>query len=104
MLTTTEAAAYLKIRSVNTLQVLIRRLHVPHEMHGSRTMAPITALDALQDEALVRGIRASDRAHDASAVLDDDAPLTDDLLEALEQGRPGMVPWRAGHPASGQQA
>jgi len=44
----------------------------------------------MQDDALVRGIRAADRAHDATAVLDDDAPLTDDQLEALEQGRPGM--------------
>jgi hypothetical protein len=102
LLTTTEAAAYLKIRSVNTLKLLIRRLNVPHEMHGSRMMAPIAALDAMQDDALVRGIRASDRAHDATAVLDDDAALTDDQLEALEQDRPGMVPWRAERPSSGQ--
>ncbi|HEY8745745.1 MAG TPA: hypothetical protein VIU62_21880 [Chloroflexota bacterium] len=100
MLTTTETAAYLNIRSVNTVKVLIRRLNVPHEMHGSRMMVPIAALDALQDDALVRGIRASDRAHDATAALDDDAAPTDDQLEALEQGRPGVVPWRAERPSA----
>ncbi len=102
LLTSTEAAAYLNIRSVNTLKVLIRRLNVQHEMHGSRMMVPIAALDALQDDASVRGIQASDRAHDATAELDDGALLTDDQLEALEQGRPGMLPWHAKRFTSGQ--
>lgn len=104
LLTTTQAAAYLHIRSVNTLKLLIRQLHVPYEMHGNRMMISIAALDALRDEAIVRGIQASDRAHDALADVDGGAALSDEQLEALERGRPGTLPWRAQHSPAGQRA
>jgi hypothetical protein len=89
---------------VNTLKLLIRQLNVPHERHGNRMMVPISALDALRREAIVRGIQASDRGHAALADFDGDAALSDEQLEALEHGRPGTLPWRAQRPPAGQRA
>src|SRR5690348_10924387 len=89
LLTTTEAAELLGIRSVNTLKLLVRRLAVPHEMHGNRMMIPLAALERIQDSPEARGIRASDRAHDATRGLGSSDGLTSELLAALERGRPG---------------
>jgi hypothetical protein len=76
LLTTTQADELLGIRSVNTLKLLVRRLNVPYGMHGNRMMIPLAALEHLQDSPEVRGIRASDRAHDATAGLGSDDGLT----------------------------
>jgi len=45
-------------------------------------MVPISALDALRREAIVRGIQASDRGHAALADFDGDAALSDEQLES----------------------
>ncbi|MGI8914096.1 MAG: helix-turn-helix domain-containing protein [Chloroflexota bacterium] len=95
LLTTTEAAAYLNIRSVNTLKLLVRRLNMPYEMHGSRMMIPVSALEAVQGDATIAGVQASDRAHDALSALDDTDNLSDEFLDMLEHSRPGQVPWSA---------
>ncbi|HUY78437.1 MAG TPA: helix-turn-helix domain-containing protein [Ktedonobacterales bacterium] len=95
LLTTTEAAALLGVRSVNTLKLLIRRSGLPYETHGNRMMIPMSTLEQLQDSAMVRGIRASDRAHDATSELGTESGLTQVELDTLEQSRPGRLPWKA---------
>src|SRR5690348_9588921 len=69
LLTTTEAAEVLGIRSVNTLKLLVRQGDVPYETHGNRMMIPVSALEKLQQDTALRGIRSSDQAHDAVDAL-----------------------------------
>lgn len=92
ILTTTEAAALLGVRSVNTLKLLVRRCGVPYERHGNRMMIPVSSLQQLQVTPELRGIRASDQAHDATEALG--ASLSDAQLAELAQARPGMLPWQ----------
>lgn len=93
LLTTTQAAELLGVRSVNTLKLLVRRSGIHYELHGNRMMIPIRELERIQQSPEVRGIRASDRAHD---VMDETAPpveLSDEELDELEATRPGRPPW-----------
>ena len=91
LLTTTQAAAYLGLGSVNTVKALVRREGVPYTAHGNRMMIPVAALERLRDSAIVRGLRAADRAHETTADLDGD--LTAAERKALRAGRPGRAPW-----------
>ncbi len=94
LLTTTAAAALLGVRSVNTLKLLVRRSGLRYETHGNRMMIPLTTLEQLQESAAVRGIRASDQAHDTISELGTDQSLTKEELDILEQSRPGRLPWK----------
>lgn len=93
LLTTTEAAELLGIRSVNTLKLLVRQSGAPYELRGNRMMIPVSTLESLQQNQAMRGIRASDRAHDEldSAMRDE---LAEDELRTLSATRPGQLPWR----------
>jgi hypothetical protein len=96
-LTTSEAAELLGIRSVNTLKLLVRQSDVPYEMHGNRMMLPISALEQLQQSAALRGIRASEKAHDAIDALGTEQGvlgLTNQQLRHLATTRPGHLPWQ----------
>ena len=92
LLTTTEAASLLHIRSVNTLKLLCRRGDIPFVMRGNRMMVPMSEIERVQDSEVVRGIRASDRAHDALEWFGGDG-LTEEEMETLYASRPGPVPW-----------
>jgi len=91
LLTTTQAAAYLGLGSVNTVKALVRRKGLHYTAHGNRMMIPVAELERLRDSAVVRGLRAADRAHEATADLDGD--LTAAERDALRAGRPGRAPW-----------
>ncbi len=91
LLTTTEAAELLGIRSVNTVKALVRRAGLAYERRGNRMLIPLRELGRIQDSALVRGIQESDRAHDAADWGGDG--LTAEQLEDLESARPGTLPW-----------
>lgn len=69
MLKTIEAADLLGMRSVNTLKTLVRRLGVRVQYHGNRMMIPVSELERLETSDMLRGIRASDRLHEASVGL-----------------------------------
>lgn len=93
LLTTTEAAQALGIRSVNTLKALVRTEGVHTVSHGNRMMIPLAEIERIQGSERVRGIRASDRMHDATEWLGRDGGLSEEELEDLEAGRPGRLPW-----------
>lgn len=95
LLTTTEAASLLGIRSVNTLKLLCRRGDIHFVTRGNRTMIPLSEVERVQDSDQLRGLRASDRAHDATASLGapNDLGLTAEQMEDLEVARPGRLPW-----------
>lgn len=90
LLTTTEAAEVLGIRSVNTVKALVRREGLAYERHGNRMMIPLRELERIQGSVVVRGIQESDRTHDAADWGD---RLSAEQLEDLERTRPGTVPW-----------
>jgi hypothetical protein len=96
LLTTTQAAQTLGTRSVNTLKLLVRRSGIQYEMHGNRMMIPLGELERLQESPEVRGIRASDRAHDVTQDIGGAQELTAEQMEDLEVARPGELPWEAG--------
>lgn len=96
LLTTTEAAELLGIRSVNTLKLLVRQADLPHVMHGNRMMIPVSTVEQLQGSASVRGIRASDQAFDSVEALSGEQGergLTDQRFRDLAASRPGQLPW-----------
>lgn len=95
LLTTTQAAELLGIRSVNTLKLLLRLEQTPTVRRGNRTMIAVGELEQLQQSERLRGIRASDAAHDATEELGAPGGLSATQLDELEAARPGTLPWRA---------
>lgn len=94
LLTTTEAAAMLGVRSVNTLKALLRAERVPTVRRGNRTLVALGEVERLQQSPRLHTVRTLDRLHDETADLGGDRPLTRDELDDLEAGRPGVLPWR----------
>jgi hypothetical protein len=95
LLTTTKAAELLGIGSVNTLKLMCRQGLIAYRLHGNRTMIPLSEVERLQESPLVRGLRASDRAHEQAAALGTPDGLTPEQLDDLEEARPGRLPWEA---------
>ena|SRR5579864_5098799 len=93
LLTTTEAASLLNIRSVNTLKLLCRRGDISYVTHGNRMMIPLSEIERVQESEAVRGIRASDQMHDATDGLGSPDGLSAAQMDDLEAARPGRIPW-----------
>jgi|SRR5579859_2605953 len=94
LLTTTEAAELLGIRSVNTLKALVTRYSIPYERHGNRMMLPLAEVEQLRESPLMRGLRASEALHDTIADLGPVEGLTAEEMQDLEAARPGPLPWQ----------
>ncbi len=96
LLTTTEAAELLGIRSVNTLKALVIRNGIPYERRGNRMMLPVAEVERLRESPLMRGLRASEALHDTIATLGptDAEGLTAEEMQDLESTRPGRLPWQ----------
>lgn len=96
LLTTTEAAALLGIRSVNTLKALVIRNGIPYERRGNRMMLPVAEVERLRESPLMRGLRASEALHDTIADLGstDGEGLAAEEMQDLESTRPGRLPWK----------
>lgn len=92
LLTTTEAASFLGIRSVNTLKLLLLTEQIRTVRRGNRTLIPLAEIERLRCGERVRGVRTADQLHDASEALGRES-LTPTELEVLEAGRPGTLPW-----------
>lgn len=89
--TTTEAARFLGIRSINTLKAMLKTEGIPVTRNGNRIMVPLGELLKLRDNQKVRRIRVSDAAHAAS--FDDDVPMSQAEMDVLHDTRPGTLPW-----------
>ncbi len=80
---------------MNTLKLLLRSEGVRTVPRGNRTMIPLAEIERLQESERVRGIRASDRLHDAIDELGGSEGLSESELKELEAVRPGRLPWEA---------
>jgi hypothetical protein len=103
LLTTTEAAEILGIRSVNTLKALVRTEDIQTVMHGNRLMIPLSEVERIHDSARVRGIRAADLAHDVAEALGVPEGMTQDEMDVLSASRPGTPPWRRKQERAGER-
>src|SRR5438045_666850 len=77
MLTTTEAADLLGIRSKNTIKAMARRGQIAAAMVGNRYMIPMTEILRLQDEPVIHELHAIQRDYAGVAFPGSDDPISD---------------------------
>lgn len=90
MVTTTEAARLLGIRSINTVKALVIGQRIPHSKAGNRMMIPLCEITKLQDSQWVRYFQESERAHEEMG----GEPMTQEEMDILSESRPGTLPWK----------
>ncbi len=101
LLTTTEAARLLGIRSPNTVLAWCRTAYIRGIKRGGRTMIPLSEIERIRGGNPVRAIKVADQLHDRAAALGGDADMSEEELEQLHAGRPGRLPWERAHEATG---
>ncbi len=93
LLTTTEAAGALGVRSVYIVNLWCTLGFIHGVEHGGQTMIPLSEIERVADSDQVRAIRASDMLHAESSDLGIPEGLTDEQLLDLKASRPGKQPW-----------
>jgi hypothetical protein len=94
LLTTTEAADALGVRSINTVKLWCRSGFLSSVQRGKRTMIPLAEIERVQNDERVQAIRAADKLHDASSNFGVPEGLTDEEMQRLSAARPGRLPWQ----------
>jgi len=99
LLTTTEAAQLLGIRSVNTVKALIRAGRIKAQKVGSHYRVSLNEVERLTRDATIRSLHASSRLEAELGKLGLDREMSDEEMQALSASRPGTLPWkRLGEP------
>jgi len=95
LLTVGEAAVLLGIRSAAVVEALAHASRIDARRVGTRYQIPLAEVARLQDDELVRGLRATDALHARlDAALGAPRPLDADEVRALADARPGTLPWQ----------
>lgn len=94
MLTTTEAAELLGIRSKNTIKAMARRGQIAATLVGTRYLIALAEVARLQDAPVIHEVRTIERDYDAMAFPGSDEPVSEEEMTSLRVGEPGLLPWR----------
>jgi excisionase family DNA binding protein len=94
MLTTTEAAEMLGIRSKNTIKAMARRGQIAAAIVGTRYMIPMTEIIRLQDEPVIHELHTIQRDYARMAFPGSDDPISDEEMESMREGHAGTLPWQ----------
>lgn len=94
LLTTTQAAAALGVKSVNTVKYWCKIGYIHGLKRNGRTLIPLSEIERIKDDDRVRVIRAADRLDDETEDLGGPEGLSDEELRALSASRPGTLPWQ----------
>ncbi len=93
LLTTTEAAAALGVKSVNTVKYWCKSGYIHGIKRNGRTLVSLSEIERIKEDDRVRAIRAVDRQHDLTEGFGPDG-LSDEELRSLSASRPGKLPWQ----------
>ncbi len=95
LLTTTEAAAKLGIRSVNTIKAMVHAGRIQARKVGTHYRIPLAEIERLQSDSAIRRLQASSPVHAyLDAELGSDMTLSDEEMRILSDSRPGTLPWK----------
>jgi hypothetical protein len=94
LVTMAEVAEVLGIRSATIARLLLGKEGIATFWRGDDIVAPLGEVERIYDSEWVRGIRASDRAHDAIEDFGGPDEMSEEELDILEAGRPGTLPWQ----------
>jgi len=93
LLTSTEAARLLGVRSPNTVLLWCRTGYLHGVRRGGRTLIPLSEVERIKDGDKVRLDQVLDRLHDEAEDFGAPRGMTEDEMEMLHQSRPGTLPW-----------
>ena len=94
LLTTSEAAAALGVKSVNTVKYWCKSGYIQGIKRNGRTLVPLSEIERIREDDRVRIIRAADQLDDETEDLGGSDGLSDEELQSLSASRPGTLPWR----------
>ncbi len=93
LLTTSEAATALGIRSINTMKRWVKTGYIHGVQRNGRTMIPVAEIERIRDDDRVRALRVTGQLHAEIADFGGPDALSDEELAGLRAGRPGRPPW-----------